>query len=81
MSAAREKGKTAGFPVGQTSRAVLVSLSEWSPLVDAAIQRQAAVALEGGDVVVLPDIAFALTERERGYFRSDASRSLYAEAA
>lgn len=46
---------------------VTLDLEGWSPPVPAATQRQAVRALEGGGVVVLPRVTFAMDERERRF--------------
>ena len=55
-----------------TSRAVELPVSAWRPDADADTRARASDALEGGDVLVLPDLPFLLTETERGYLRPDA---------
>lgn len=55
-----------------TSLAVALPVTAWRPAPDAALQGRAAAALEGGDVVVMPSLAFPLTAVERGYLRPDA---------
>ena len=55
-----------------TSQAVSLAVSSWTTELDAGLRAQAAAALEGGNVVVLPDLPFALSEAERGYLRPDA---------
>ena len=57
---------------GPTSLAVPLAVTDWHPSVDADLRRRAADALEGGNVVVLPELPFVLTEQERSYLRPDA---------
>lgn len=55
-----------------TSRVVSLPVTGWQPKADPDLQGRAAAALEGGDVVVMPTLAFPLTTAERGYLRPDA---------
>jgi hypothetical protein len=55
-----------------TSVAVPLPVSEWRPNADPDLSGRAARALEGGNVVVLPDLPFVLTDAERTYLRPDA---------
>ncbi len=59
-------------PLPQTSRIVSLQVTGWQPKADPDLQGRAAAALEGGDVVVMPALAFPLTATERGYLRPDA---------
>lgn len=58
--------------VPATSRVVSLPVTGWQPKADPDLQGRAAAALEGGDVVVMPTLAFPLTTAERGYLRPDA---------
>ena len=55
-----------------TSRAVSLPVTVWRPDADAGLRARASDALEGGDVLVLPNLPFLMTEAERGYLRPDA---------
>lgn len=58
-----------------TSRTVLLPVTAWQPEPDVVLRRQAATALEGGDVVVMPSLAFPLTVDEAGYLRPEAVKA------
>ena len=60
---------------GPTSEAVALPVSDWHPAVDAGLRAKAAGALEGGHVVVLPDLPFRLSEEEQSYLRPDAVKA------
>ena len=55
-----------------TSQVVSLPVTAWRPDADAGLRGRASDALEGGDVLVLPDLPFLMTEAERGYLRPDA---------
>lgn len=57
---------------GHATETVAVPVMSWRPDADADLRRRAVTALEAGNVVVLPDLRFALTEAESGYLRPDA---------
>jgi hypothetical protein len=56
----------------QTSMPVPLPVTAWKPVVDEALRDASVRALEAGNVVVFPDLAFGLTEQERSYLRPDA---------
>ena len=56
----------------KTSSAISLPVTAWRPEVDADLRRRAAEVLEGGNVLVLPQLPFALTDEERTYLRPDA---------
>ena len=49
------------------SSLVTLPIAEWRPALAADAQRELARSLEGGTVLVLPKLAFALSERERRF--------------
>lgn len=49
------------------SAAVTLDLEGWHPTITAELQQTAARALEGGSVLVLPHVGFALTDAERRF--------------
>lgn len=55
-----------------TSMAVSLSVEGWRPVADLALRARAAEVLEGGNVLVLPDLPFVLTGQEQTYLRPDA---------
>jgi hypothetical protein len=55
-----------------TSQALPLAITDWRPTPDATVRAQAAETLEGGNVLVLPDLPFVLDEHERAYLRADA---------
>ncbi len=44
-----------------------LDLHEWQPQLPPGVQEKAVRAIEGGGVVVLPDVRFAMSERERRF--------------
>lgn len=65
-------GVQRGSSGGSTSLAIELPVTAWRPSADEGLRRRAAETLEGGNVVVLPELPFALTDQERTYLRPDA---------
>ena len=59
-------------PASATSLAISLPVTDWHPALDPDFHRRAAETLEGGNVLVLPDLPFGLTDEERTYLRPDA---------
>ena len=55
-----------------TSMAVALPVFDWRAVANSSLQARAAETLEGGNVLVLPDLPFVLTDEERTYLRPDA---------
>ncbi len=58
-----------------TSLAVPLPVTNWRPAADASLREAASAALEGGHILLLPDLRFPLEAAEEGYRRPDAVKA------